>query len=131
LNVIKIIDVNYKTILIHCVIFFFSFLIQGEGGKVRRAPSWRKKFRGKDSKSGEAGEATAAGAIPNPPETYAHSSPHHLHRSAVLASAMVVQTSSTGTTTASVLLPSSPSSGAATNCSQLSPRAMADIDKSK
>uniref|UniRef100_A0A0B6ZM17 SAM domain-containing protein n=1 Tax=Arion vulgaris TaxID=1028688 RepID=A0A0B6ZM17_9EUPU len=105
-------------------------LDEGEGGKFRRAPSWRKKFRGKDSKSGETGEATAAGAIPNPPETYAHSSPQHHHRSAVLASAMVAATSSTGTLTTATLLPASSSPTTSLNPPQLGPRATkTDINK--
>ncbi|XP_071100365.1 liprin-alpha-1-like isoform X2 [Haliotis cracherodii] len=48
---------------------------QGEGGKFRRAPSWRKKFRTKDSKGregGEEGETTA--------ETYVQQSPQHTRR---------------------------------------------------
>ncbi|XP_067655318.1 liprin-alpha-1-like isoform X2 [Haliotis asinina] len=50
-------------------------LDEGEGGKFRRAPSWRKKFRTKDSKgreSGEEGETTA--------ETYVQQSPQHTRR---------------------------------------------------
>ena len=71
---------------------FSFFLLQGEGGKFRRAPSWRKKFRNKEgSRSGEEGEATAAGAIPNSPDMSVYSaqqSPQNARRNmAVLAHA--------------------------------------------
>ena len=37
-------------------------LLQGDGRSLRRAPSWRKKFRNKDrSRDGEDGESTDGG----------------------------------------------------------------------
>ena len=49
--------------------------LQGEGGKLRRAPSWRKKFRQKD-KSRESGDE----AEPNPNEGQNQQSPQHSRR---------------------------------------------------
>ncbi|KAL5007559.1 hypothetical protein ScPMuIL_016365 [Solemya velum] len=48
-------------------------LDEGEGGKFRRAPSWRKKFRTKD-KGREGGEENEAG------ENYGQQSPQHSRR---------------------------------------------------
>ncbi|BFZ16224.1 hypothetical protein BsWGS_19263 [Bradybaena similaris] len=84
-------------------------LDEGESGKCHRTLSWRKKLRIKDSKSWEAEEATAAGAVPNPSEMYAHSPRPYHHQSTVLTSAMVAATSSAGTVTAAALLPASSS----------------------
>lgn len=48
------------------------FHLQGEGGKFRRAPSWRKKFRTKDSKSRDSGDE---GDVAD------NASPQHVRRS--------------------------------------------------
>ncbi|XP_012935306.1 liprin-alpha-1 [Aplysia californica] len=87
-------------------------LEEGEGGKFRRAPSWRKKFRNKDSKSGEEGEATAAGAVPSPPETYVHSSPQHARRNTALASAAAAVAAASSASSVGVVVGPSVSPGA-------------------
>lgn len=53
------------------VIFFY----QGEGGKLRRAPSWRKKFRTKD-RSRESGDEGESGGT----EGQTQQSPQHARR---------------------------------------------------
>ncbi|KAK7479389.1 hypothetical protein BaRGS_00029381 [Batillaria attramentaria] len=67
-------------------------LDEGEGGKLRRAPSWRKKFRSKESsgqslQEAEAGVPIGAGAIPvQGPEPFPQPSPQHARRAAAPAS---------------------------------------------
>lgn len=53
----------------------YSHFFQGEGGKLRRAPSWRKKFRTKDRsrESGDEGE-------PSGTEGQTQQSPQHSRR---------------------------------------------------
>ncbi|XP_013085125.2 liprin-alpha-1-like isoform X1 [Biomphalaria glabrata] len=96
-------------------------LEEGEGGRFRRAPSWRKKFRNKDSKSGEEGEATAAGAVPSPPDTYVQSSPQHLRRHTALANAAAAAAAANSATVTATATTSSPSgsSPAASNTNPL------------
>ncbi|XP_033752743.1 liprin-alpha-1-like isoform X7 [Pecten maximus] len=59
-------------------------LDEGEGGKFRRAPSWRKKFRTKDKsrEGGEEGEAGESGTqTPQPAQTQpSQQSPQHARR---------------------------------------------------
>jgi len=54
---------------------FFSK--QGEGGRFRRAPSWRKKFRNKDRSKDGSEESEGGGAETSPPQ----SSPQSTRRS--------------------------------------------------
>lgn len=42
------------------------FIFQGEGGKLRRAPSWRKKFRQKDKSKDSGDEAEPAESQQSP-----------------------------------------------------------------
>ena len=52
-----------------------DFFYQGEGGKLRRAPSWRKKFRTKD-RSRESGDEGESGGT----EGQTQQSPQHARR---------------------------------------------------
>lgn len=45
------------------ILFLFSLGLQGEGGRFRRAPSWRKKFRNKD-RSKDGGDDVETGTEP-------------------------------------------------------------------
>ncbi|XP_021358462.1 liprin-alpha-1-like isoform X4 [Mizuhopecten yessoensis] len=71
-------------------------LDEGEGGKFRRAPSWRKKFRTKDKsrEGGEEGEAGEAGTqTPQPAQTQSsQQSPQHARRGTDNATAAVATT---------------------------------------
>ncbi|KAK7098725.1 hypothetical protein V1264_002964 [Littorina saxatilis] len=68
-------------------------LEEGEGGKLRRAPSWRKKFRSKDTAGGSHSETEPSAS----PESFSQPSPQHARRAAAMAATAAVTTSSVAT----------------------------------
>ncbi|WAR01620.1 LIPA1-like protein [Mya arenaria] len=69
-QVIKALLVNHRFRQIFKALLVNQRFRQGEGGRFRRAPSWRKKFRNKDRSKdgGEDGEGSEAGAQGSSPQ---------------------------------------------------------------
>ncbi|XP_025084755.1 liprin-alpha-1-like isoform X3 [Pomacea canaliculata] len=62
-------------------------LDEGEGGKLRRAPSWRKKFRTKDPTGKTVEEADPGVPIGATPDPFSQPSPQHARRATATATA--------------------------------------------